>query len=174
MKEIPKKNSFKTPPGYFEGLTNRILDRLEEQDTETLPKKEGFAVPDSYFDQLEKNVLDKTLKRETPVITLKRYRTFFYAAAAVAVLFVLVTGLEWNKGETLSFDDLAQMDITNYFESRDLELSSYEIAEVIPVAELEIIDFMDDSVGQEEILDYLEDSIDDLDELNIDLHEEYQ
>ncbi len=174
MKEIPKKNSFKTPPGYFEGLSERILSKLDEKDAAGIPAKEGFTVPDGYFDGLEKKVLDKTLERETRVFTLKPFRPFLYAAAAVAVLFVLVIGLERSADTTPSFDDLAQADITQYIESRDLGLSSYEIAEVLPVTELEMEDFMETSVEQDVILDYLEDSIDDLDEFNIETHEDYQ
>ena len=174
MKDIPKKNSFKTPPGYFEGLSDRILNELDARDQKRIPNKEGFTVPENYFDQVEKDILAKTLQKETPVIPLKNYRSFLYAAAAIAVIFVLVLGLEWNKNEPLSFDDLAQMDITNYIESGDMELSSYEIAEVIPVANLEIGDFMDSSVNDDQILDYLEDTIDDLAELNIELNEDYK
>ncbi len=174
MKEIPKKNNFKTPPGYFENLSDRILKKMDEEDTKGLPKKEGFSVPKGYFEGVEKDILQKALKPDTPVISLKRFRPFLYAAAAVAALFVLVIGLNRNSGDDLTFDDLAQADITSYIESRDLELSSYEIAEVIPVTQLEIEDFVDNGVDEEEILDYLEDSIDDLDELNFDTHEEFQ
>jgi hypothetical protein len=174
MKEIPKKNNFKTPPDYFESLTDRILQRLDDEDTKGLPKKEGFTVPKGYFEGVEKDILDKALGRETPVVRLGRFRPFLYAAAAVAVLFVLVIGLNRNSGDTLSFDDLAQAEIASYIESRDLELSSYEIAEVIPVTQLEIDDFMDTAVDEEQILNYLEDSIDDLDEFNFDTHEEFQ
>lgn len=174
MKEIPKKNNFKTPPGYFENLSDRILQRMDEEDTKGLPQKEGFSVPKGYFEGVEKDILEKALKPDTPVISLKRFRPFLYAAAAVAVLFVLVIGLNGNSGDDLTFDDLAQADITSYIESRDLELSSYEIAEVIPVTQLEIEDFVDTGVDEEEILDYLEDSIDNLDELNFDTHEEFQ
>ena len=174
MKKIPKKNVFKTPPGYFEGLSDRILDKMQDQDFEGLPKKEGFTVPDDYFEKVEEDVLSKTVRRETPVIKLRQYKSYFYAAAAIAAIFILVVGLEWNKTDPITFDDLAEMDITNYIETRDLELSSYEIAEVIPVSNLEIDDFMDSTVDDEQIMDYLEDTIDDLDELNIDLHEEFQ
>lgn len=173
MKELPKKNGFKTPPGYFDSLADRILEKMEAQDKEVLPKTKDFSVPEGYFEQVEKDILSRVKKEETPVISLKNYRTYFYAAAAVAALFVLVIGLQWNKEEMLTFDDLAQVEINAYIESHDLELSTYEIAEVIPVNNLEIDDFMDTAVDREQIMDYLEDSIDDLDELNINLDEEF-
>ncbi len=174
MKEIPKKNNFKTPPGYFEGLSDRILNKLDEEDKAVMPEQEGFKVPDGYFEKVEKEILEKTLQKEARVIPLRGYRTYFYAAAAIAVLFVLVIGLVRNTDPDLSFDDLAQAEITRYIESRDLGLSSYEIAEVLPVTDLEIGDFVESGVENQEILDYLEDTIDDLEELNIDTHEEFQ
>ena len=174
MKKIPKKNSFKTPSGYFEGLTERIQERMQEEDAQKFPDKEGFAVPDTYFDDLEKEILANTTQKETPVIQLRSYKNYLYAAAAIAAIVVLVIALPWNRSQTITFDDLAEVDITSYFESQELELSSYEIAEAIPVADLDIDEFMDSGMDDEQIMNYLEDTIDDLDELNIDLDEAYQ
>lgn len=174
MKKIPKKNSFKTPPGYFEGLTERIQERMQEEDAQKIPKEDGFAVPDTYFDTLEKEILASTTQKETPVIQLKSYKNYLYAAAAIAAIFVLVIAFPWNRSQPITFDDLAGVDITSYFEAEELELSSYEIAEVIPVSNLDINDFMETGMNDEQIMNYLEYSIDDLDELNIDLDEAYQ
>jgi len=174
MKKIPKKNSFKTPTGYFEGLAERIQERMQEEDALKLPKEDGFAVPDTYFDDLKKEILANTTQKETPVIQLKPYKRYLYAAAAIAAILVLVIALPWNRAQTITFDDLADIDITSYFESQEMELSSYEIAEVIPVANLEIDEFMETGMDDEQIMNYLEDTIDDLDELNIDLDEAYQ
>lgn len=174
MKKIPKKNSFKAPPGYFEGLTERIQERMQEEDAQKIPKEDGFAVPDTYFDTLEKEILASTTQKETPVIQLRSYKNYLYAAAAIAAIFVLVIAFPWNRSQPITFDDLAGVDITSYFEAQELELSSYEIAEVIPVANLDINEFMETGMNDEQIMNYLENSIDDLDELNIDLDEAYQ
>jgi hypothetical protein len=174
MKKTPKKNSFKTPPGYFEGLSDRIQERMQADAPGKFPETEGFKVPDGYFEQVQKDILAKSRNEDTPVITMRSYKNYFYAAAAIAAVFVLVFGLRWNRPQTISFDELADMDITSYFESRELDLSSYEIAEVVPVSDLDIEDFMDGGVEDAQIMDYLEDSIDDLEELNIDLNEEFQ
>jgi hypothetical protein len=174
MKKIPKKNSFKTPTGYFEGLTKRIQERMQEEDAQKFPDKEGFAVPDTYFDDLEKEILANTTQKETPIIQLRPYKNYLYVAAAIAAIVVLVIALPWNRSQTITFDDLAEVDITSYFESQELELSSYEIAEAIPVADLDIDEFMESGMDDEQIMNYLEDTIDDLDELNIDLDEAYQ
>ncbi len=174
MKKSFKKNSFKVPPGYFEGLTERIQKKMQEDDAQKFPKEDGFGVPDTYFDKLEKEILANTIEKETPVIQLRPYKRYLYAAAAIAAIFVLVMTLPWNRSQTITFDDLAEVDITSYFESQELELSSYEIAEVIPVANLDIDEFMETEMDDQQIMNYLEDTIDDLDELNIDLDEAYQ
>ncbi|MGB5378271.1 hypothetical protein [Muriicola sp.] len=174
MKEIPKRTGFKTPPGYFEGLAERIQDRMQEENASKFSKEEGFAVPEAYFENLEKKILKKSGVQETPVIQLRSYRNYMYAAATVAAIFVLVIGLQWNQSRTISFDDLGEGDITSYFESQELQLSSYEIAEVIPVTNLDINEFIESGMDDEHIMDYLEDTIDDLDEFNINLDEAYQ
>ncbi len=174
MKKSFKKNSFKVPPGYFEGLTERIQKKMQEDDAQKFPKEDGFGVPETYFDKLEKEILANTIEKETPVIQLRPYKRYLYAAAAIAAIFVLVMTLPWNRSQTITFDDLAEVDITSYFESQELELSSYEIAEVIPVANLDIDEFMETEMDDQQIMNYLEDTIDDLDELNIDLDEAYQ
>ena len=174
MKKIPKRTGFKTPPGYFEGLAERIQDRMQEENASKFSKEEGFAVPEAYFENLEKKILKNSGVQETPVIQLRSYRNYMYAAATVAAIFVLVIGLQWNQSRTISFDDLGEGDITSYFESQELQLSSYEIAEVIPVTNLDINEFIESGMDDEHIMDYLEDTIDDLDEFNIDLDEAYQ
>lgn len=174
MKKIPKKNSFKTSDGYFEGVTDRILDRIKDDPSLSLPEADGFKVPDGYFNQLPGEIVSKLDESETPVIQLKSYRKYFYVAASIAAIFVIVIGLQWNKSQNLNFDDLANADITSYFETQELGLSSYEIAEVLPVDDIEMNEFMETAVDEENIMEYLEGSIDDLDELNIDINEEYE
>ncbi|MBT8312424.1 MAG: hypothetical protein HKP23_06290, partial [Flavobacteriaceae bacterium] len=62
-----KKEGFKLPEGYFEGLTDRILERVAE-DTSDLPEKEGFTVPEGYFDSLNERVRAKTFPGEDPKV----------------------------------------------------------------------------------------------------------
>ena len=60
-----------------------------------------------------------------------------------------------------------KIEIEDYFESNDLGLSTYEIAEVIPVDDLEISDIIDNLLEDENIIDYLDDSIENFEELNL-------
>ena len=172
MNKKNNKKNFKTPEGYFEGFSDRLLDRMSDtkgnQESSLLPKSDGFMLPDDYFDSLNKNIQEK-LKEEIPkVIALnKRRRLYYYAAAAVAAIVLLTIGIRTNSTEEHTFEGLAKTEIEDYFNNTDLGLSTYEIAEVIPVDELEISDITDNQIEDENIIDYLDNSIDSIEELNL-------
>ena len=174
MKKIPKNTGFKTPEGYFERVTDRILDRIKNEEVSGMPEKDGFTIPEGYMEKMQKEVLSKVKNSDTPVISLHPYRKHLLVAASIAAIFVLVIGLQWNDTKSITFDDLASADIETYFETREIGFTSYEIAEVIPVNSIDMNEFMETGVDDENIMDYLEDSIDDLEELNLELDEEYQ
>ena len=172
MNKKNNKKNFKTPEDYFEGFSDRLLDRMSDtkgnQGSSLLPKSDGFNLPDGYFESLNKNIQEK-LKDEIPqVITLNRRRKFYYyAAAAVAAIVLLTIGIQTNSSEEYTFEGLAKAEIEDYFNNTDLGLTSYEIAEVIPVDELEISDITDNHIEDENIIDYLDNSIDNIEELNL-------
>ncbi|ADV47452.1 hypothetical protein Celal_0095 [Cellulophaga algicola DSM 14237] len=163
-------NSFKVPEGYFDNFTSKLLDNLPEEATIT-PKNEGFKIPDGYLENFNKELEDKLNVNEPKVIALKPYKKYYYAAASIAAAITIAIGLNMNTAPELSFDDLADVDIENYFDSNESSLSSYDIAEIIPVSELEIYDVIDNHLSNENVMEYLENNIDDFDELNIDSNE---
>ena len=171
MNKKYKKEDFKTPEGYFEGLTDKLLDKLSEEETAVFPKKDGFKVPEGYFDTLNQNIKKKLNAEETKVINLRSYKKFYYVAASIAAVALVIFGMNWNSSGSLTFDDLASSDIESYFESNEIDLSTYEIAEVLPVEELEINDILEDQFEEENIIDYLDDTYDDFDDLNLDTDE---
>ncbi len=59
MKAFNRKNPFKTPEGYFEGLPDRLMDRISEKGPR-IPENDGFRVPDGYFEGLHDKILAKT------------------------------------------------------------------------------------------------------------------
>ncbi len=165
------KDSFKTPEGYFDNLSDRLRDRLEKENTD-LPKTDGFSMPEGYFEQLQNNLKQKLAEEEEPkVVTLNPYRKYYFAAAAVAAVLIAIVGLQRTVSPPPTFDNLASTDIDAYFENNELGLSSYEIAEVLPIDELEIKDIIENEINEENIIDYLEENLDDFNELNIEDHE---
>ncbi|WP_297702729.1 hypothetical protein [uncultured Eudoraea sp.] len=162
-----KNSGFKTPEGYFEGFTDDLLNKMSKE-ASSLPTKDGFKVPEGYFDNLNKEVLEKVTEKETKVISLKAYKKYFYAAASVAAILILVLSIQWRDKSSFTFDDLARTDIEIYLEDSDLGLSSYELAEVLLTEEMEVSDILNSELDDENIIDYLEDNID---ELNLEIDE---
>lgn len=170
MKAPNKKNPFKTPEGYFDDFSNALMNRLAEKGT-GIPENEGFIVPDTYFEGVNENIRQKLEAEQIKVIPLHPYKKYYFAAASIAAIAALVFGLNRNTSKEITFEDLAESDIENYFEYNSLDFSPYEIAEVIPVDELEISDLMANSLNDEVIFNYLDNNTDEFEELNLEYDE---
>lgn len=166
MKEKKKHSGFKAPEGYFEGFNDSLMDKLKEQ-SHNIPKNDGMKVPDGYFEGLNQKIHAQIKYGETKVIPLKNYRKYYYTAIAVAASLLLVIGLQWKNETVYTFDDLAASEIEEYFDAHDFEMSSYEIAEIMPIDDLQIEDMLQKEIKDENIADYLNDNIDMFEELNL-------
>ncbi len=166
MGKISKENNFKTPDSYFDKLTDRIMDRLNEE-AHDIPGSDGFKVPESYFDSLSEEILEKVEKPEPKVVKLYPYRKFLITAASVAAVVVIFIGLQWQGEQGISFEDIASMELEAYFDNNASSMSTYEIAELMPVEDLEMTDILETEWDEENIVEYLDDTINDIDELNL-------
>jgi|GEM_PF-444951 len=167
-----KKNSFNTPEGYFESFNDRLMDRIKAEEAHEnvgiIPKTYGFAVPDGYFDQVESSILSKTSRKEVKVIPLISNRNFYYSVAAIAAIFILIFNITGNPtSEPITFDDLANAEIEAYLENTEFEMTSYEIAEVVSLEEVELNDILVDDLEDDIILEYLDEYVDEIEELNL-------
>jgi hypothetical protein len=170
MKASDKNNSFKTPPSYFEEFSQNLKIRLSEEELR-LPKESGFKVPDTYFDTISTSISSKLDVNDTKVVRLKPNKMYYMAAASVAAAVLIFFGINWNNTQEASWETIADTDIENYFDANGLGLTSYEIAEVIPVDDLEIIDFLEIELHEDYIIDYLSENTNDFEELNLDENE---
>ncbi|HEA22313.1 hypothetical protein LCGC14_1664190 [marine sediment metagenome] len=170
MKQDHKHNPFKIPEDYFEAFSGNLMKRVEGKD-DAIPKKDGFVVPDGYFDNLHDTIKPKLNVSRVKVIPLHRYRKYYFAAASIAAIVALVFTLNRGTADDITFEDIASSDIENYFENYASDFSSYEIAEVVPVDELEITDLMANSLNNEIILNYLDNNTDEFEELNLEYDE---
>lgn len=170
MKQEHKKNPFRTPEGYFENFSGSLKNRFAEKNS-GIPKKEGFVVPDAYFERLHDNIRQKLDVEEVKVIPLYGYRKYYVAAASVAAIAAVIFTLNRGTSEEITFDDIAKSDIENYFDEYSLDFSPFEIAEVVPVDELEIADLMSNSLNDDIILNYLDNNTDEFEELNLEYDE---
>ena len=162
MGQISKNDGFKTPEGYFEGLTDRLLAKMKEESAE-LPNSDGFQAPEGYFDSVNKEILSKLDQPEPKVVRLYPYKKLLYTAASIAAVVLIFIGLQWQGDQSITFGDIANMELAEYFEDNTTGISSYELAEVFTVEDLEVSDILEDDWDEENIAEYLDDTIDDID-----------
>lgn len=165
-----KKEGFNVPEGYFDSLSKRLMNQMKEE-KQGLPNKEGFGVPEGYFENFNDRLKERMDLEGPKVVQLNPLRKFYFVAASIAALIIIVIGLRWGSTDELSFGDLANSELETYLDENEIELTSYELAEVIPVEELEVNDILDNNLKDENIIDYLDENVDDLDELNIEFDE---
>ena len=174
MKDSQKNNPFKTPEGYFENFADNLLNKLSKESLDLSDpdrnREIGFTVPEAYFDGLYKNIEQKLDLKETKVVPLHPYRKYYFAAAAAAVV-LLIIGLTWSSSEVTTFGELAHAEIEAYFEDNEFGFSSYEIAEMLPVDELDISDILENRLNDDNVVDYLNDNTNDFEELNLEDYE---
>ena len=160
------KDKFKTPEGYFDSFNEKLMERIVEE-TSGIPKSDGFAVPEGYFDTLYPKVSNR-IDSAPKVIALHPYKKYFYVAASIAAGVILYFGVKDTQESQVQFDDLANSEISSYFEDTDIGLSSYEIAQVVEFDTEELDALENASLEDELILEYIEDTTDSYDELNLD------
>ncbi len=166
------KNKFKTPEGYFDNFNERLIDKIIKEDS-LIPKEDGFAVPKDYFESFNTKISNKVNQKQPRVIHLKPYKKYYYAAASIAAILLFSFWFSQHNQTQLGFDDLASAELDAYFEKTDLDFSSYELAEVINLDEISILDITETDNIQESkmILEYLDDNIDEIEDLNLDYDE---
>ena len=194
-RDTKEATGFTVPQGYFEGLGESIRHQLEVPNTGSgLQESEGVKASDTKAGQMESAKQEepkikeakapyieagqsdhtgpgKTPNQEAKTIPLHPYKKYFYAAASIAAVFLLVFVFNRNSSPELSFDDLAATEIEGYFEENSLDLSSYEIAELVPVDELEINDVLTNGFEEDILLEYLDNNTDTYEELRLDDNE---
>ena len=115
-----KKEGFKVPDGYFEGLNQRLLNRLDKDDLD-LPEDDGFAIPEGYFDGLHDKLSSRIgSPQENKVIKLNPWKKYYLVAASVAALIVIVIGFRLGQPEEFTFSDLANAELESYLDENDL------------------------------------------------------
>ncbi|MEZ4971184.1 MAG: hypothetical protein R2814_16265 [Flavobacteriaceae bacterium] len=168
MDRLNKNNPFKVPDGYFDSFTGNILKRTAGEEN-SVPSNEGFKIPEGYFETLNSKLLAQleNNRTEAMIIPLKSNKKYYYIAASVAAVILLFIFIPWNRNIVPPYSDVANSDIEQYFEFNDLELSSYDLAEILPVYDLDPNDILENRLDNENIIEYLDSHIEDLEELNM-------
>jgi len=154
------------PEGYFDSLTSHIMDKVEKDDV-ALRYNDDFMIPEGYMDTFSEKVLQRLETEEVKVLPLRSFRKHYYAIASIAAVLVLFIGLLWNKNNAYTYSDLANSDIEGYFDLDGWEFSPYELAEILPVDQMDLHGILEQQLDNEKVIDYLDDNIKNLEELNL-------
>jgi hypothetical protein len=154
--EVP----YKIPKGYFESIEDRTLDTIKSN-----KKEDNFSIPDNYFETIEDRVFEK-INKSGKVIPLKSrfVKTFIPIAAAASLLIFITLQLFTDTNSNDLLASLEESEIENWIESGDLELSSYEIAEIYEDVNFEELE-LNQLYNDENLIEYLDDI--DIESLNL-------
>lgn len=139
---IPSSHPFQAPVGYFEGLTDKIWNRLVEEESQlaeadllaenetiapilnSIDKQMLYTIPQGYFENFS-----ATLKiPETKLVSFYRMRRWMNYAAAAIMAGILVTSafLFTDKRQNDEFEKYRQVDISTALDQvSEAELSNY-------------------------------------------------
>ncbi|MEH6679367.1 MAG: hypothetical protein V7724_02410 [Sediminicola sp.] len=165
-----KQSGFKTPEHYFANFNGQLMERMAHEGFE-LPKKHGFGVPDGYFDGVYPKISAHTTHKPGKTIRLNPHKKYYYAAVAAAVAIIFVLVLKDPRPEATTFDKLAISEMENYFDVYDYGITAYEMAEIVPIDQLEVHDMVQTPLKEENIIEYLNNNLGIFDELNLENNE---
>jgi hypothetical protein len=150
---LSKTNPYKIPENYFSGLEEKIMNSIRnhpdyQTSTEelqsispllsSLNKRPVYTVPKGYFENF--NVPGDQKKDQTKVISITSRKWFRYAAAAVVISVISLTGFFVYKN---NHTDAA---------GRTLAKLQKDVKKIDDVKKTDsLIDFMEDGLNQKEI-----------------------
>lgn len=165
--KYPQKPGFEIPEDYFRNFEERMMQRLEKENSQGLPAPEGsFGVPNAYFDSLEDRIIDKIGNTDKPVIRLWKRESLFYAAA-VAALCILMLGnfFRMETEGSLGWDDIEVSAIENYidegYEMGYIDLSYSDYSDLMASDGKLIDESHFNTINSEAALDYIDENIED-------------
>ncbi|MES1217689.1 MAG: hypothetical protein ABUT20_19440 [Bacteroidota bacterium] len=180
LNSIPKTIPYSVPVGYFEDLDKRMIDAIQQHEDyqsadeelfslspllTSIGKKIPYAVPQGYFENLENNInLKPTTQPAVKVVSMVNRKWFRYAAAAIVIGFVAITGIQFlnnNNSANISspsawveknMKKVSTDDINNFIQVADE--SSSDQNNLATSAKTDINDLMKD-VSDKDIQDFL-------------------
>ena len=156
-------NPFKSPAGYFDRLPGRIMDRVQKEDIRTSAGKKGFQVPEEYFETFADRLAERLPQKEGRVRKLWPSRPVWITAAAAVIVFMLLLIPSREEGG-MQFEDLSGESIADYLQAEAFDLSSFDLAESLPLGDIAMEDVMEQMPEEQQIIDYLENQTDTDDE----------
>ena len=164
MKPTSEHKGFTVPESYFDALTDRILDEVKKESIPKTTEDQGFKLPEGYFEDFGKRLENRMDRPAGKVRNLWGPRLAFAMSAAAAIVLMLVYN-PFKADRVLQFEDLQKSEIQAYLESDEMDMSTFELAEVLPLEGIGMDDVTEAGPKEEQILDYLDDNMEGLDEI---------
>jgi hypothetical protein len=151
---IHTQAGFKVPDGYFDQLTDRVLENNQGQD---MQDHAGFIMPEDYLLSLEDRVMSR-LEQQTKVkpLQVSKSKQWLYpvlAMAAIFVGFIAMNGL--FSQDKVTFADLEDHEITDFLVDADFMQDEESVALLFAdntiLKEIE----MEENITDKELFDYL-------------------
>jgi hypothetical protein len=151
---IHNKAGFQVPDGYFDQLTDRVLENGCDQKG---VEHAGFKTPDDYFSSFEDRVMAQVTE-ETKVIPLhsSNKKTWLYPLLAVAALFIGFVAIQGMFSDSeVTFADVGDQELRDYIAGSNF-LQDEESIDIL-YADNSILNTMEieDNITDSELFEYL-------------------
>lgn len=151
---IHNKAGFQVPEGYFDQLTERVLENTCDDQVDD---HAGFKTPDDYFSSLEGRIMAHVGK-ETKVLPLhsSNTKTWLYPLLAVAALFIGFVTIQGMFTKTeVTFADVGDQELTDYIAESNF-LQDEESIEIL-YADNSLLNNIEieDNITDSELFEYL-------------------
>lgn len=147
---------FKIPSEYMESLDERILAKLSAQDNLSSVRAPGFKVPENYFENFDARLSQQLSKEQHPKVRMLWTRRNFMMASGIAASLMIFLTVLLNTEKQTSFQNLETASIERYL--NDENLSSYDILSVLNMDDLQMDDFVSNTIPVESLESYLLDN----------------
>ena len=181
LNNFTRQLPFSVPQGYFEALNENLIQNVIKNNLVQTPKEElenlspllsslnkemPFAVPKGYFEGLSSPTNPNKNKQATKIFSITNRKWFRYAAAAVVIGIVTLTGFlllgdekePGVKALAKLSRDIKKMDETqkdNLMDFVDAGMSGQETAQANPATNSEVKKLLQ-GISEEELTDFQE------------------
>lgn len=151
---IHNKAGFQVPDGYFDQLTDRVLENTSDH---KIDEHAGFKTPVDYFSSFEERLMVQVTE-ETKVIPLhsSNTKTWLYPLLAVAALFIGFVTMQGLFTESeVTFADVGDQELRDYIAGSNF-LQDEESVDIL-YADNSILNTMEieDNITDSELFEYL-------------------
>ncbi|NNF32789.1 MAG: hypothetical protein HKN68_01685 [Saprospiraceae bacterium] len=122
---FPERTGYQVPNGYFDELTDKIMDRVD------IPTYDDTDLPESYFESLPDRIMSRTGTEESSgrVVKMSGWKKYMSIAASLAIF---IMGYNYFNTDAESDIDMVASDelILEYLDEYDVDLETATLSEL--------------------------------------------